>query len=177
MRRGGANFYYPGFFQFRQIIRVRLRAFHMQHQKPFQGTLVVHQVFWVLVFVYLPLITYSAIVSPSEIVKLWIQFYPTDMKAAAALTTKVFRKGQNEPQWIEAQKNSLGDSKFHYLGAKVISESIEGEDAVVVIQANFSSVIGEQIEEEVYHLKMQPEGGWLINAVEIKEDPVLGHDS
>lgn len=129
------------------------------------------------VLFFVPLLAQGAILTPSEVIKLWIQLYPADLKAAAALTTRDFRKGQDETEWIEANKKSLGDSKFHYLGGKVISETIDGEDAVVVFQGHFVSVIGEQIEEEVYYLKKQLDGGWLIDSVEMKEDHVLGHDS
>ena len=56
----------------------------------------------------------------------------------------------------------------------MISETIDGEDAVVVFQGHFVSVIGEQIEEEVYHLKKQLDGGWLIDSVEMERGPCPG---
>ena len=148
----------------------------MNSQQTSRGTLATRCLLGSLVLIFLPLITQGAILSPSEIVNLWIQVFPKDLKAAAALTTKDLRKGKNENQWVEAHQKSVADSKFHYLGGKVISETIDHDAAVVVFQAHFTSVLGEQIGEEVYHLKKQLDGGWLIDAVEMKQDHILGHE-
>ena len=138
------------------------------------GTQSIFHTLGIFVLVFFPFTAHSAMLSPSEIVNLWIQVYPNDLKAAVALTTDNFRKGQSEPQWIETRKKALAGSQLQYLGGNVISETLKGDSAVVVFQAHISSLVGEQILEEVYHLQKQPEGGWIIDAIKVTEEDPSG---
>ena len=108
--------------------------------------------------------------SPAEIVKLWIQVYPKDMKSAAAITTQGFRDGQTSADWIALKGEMLKDLEFHYLGGKIISEKIEGEVSEVHFHAHLHTVVGDQTQEEVYRLRKQADGGWLIESIEVEDE-------
>ena len=108
--------------------------------------------------------------SPAEIVKLWIQVYPKDMKSAAAITTPGFRDGQTSADWIASKEEMLKDLEFHYLGGKIISEKLEGEVSEVHFHAHLHTVVGDQTQEEVYRLRKQADGGWLIESIEVEDE-------
>jgi len=107
---------------------------------------------------------------PSEIVNLWVQVYPNDLQASVALTTDNFRKGQSKQQWIQARKKALAGSRLQYLGGNVISETIKGDSAIVAFQAEVISLVGEEVREEVYFLQKLLDGGWVIDAIQKKEE-------
>ncbi len=140
------------------------------------GTRKIFHTLGIVALALLPVATHSAVLSPSEIVNLWIQVYPNDLKAAVALTTDNFRKGQSAQQWIETRKKDLAGSQLQYLGGNVTSETIKGNSAVVGFHAHISSLAGELILEEEYHLQKQPEGGWIIDEVKTDEEHPFGYD-
>ena len=116
----------------------------------------------------------GGVLTPSEVVQLWIQVYPHDLKTAARLTTAKLRKGQSPEEWIRQTESALKDLGFHYLGGKVTSEEVTGGQAIVIFHAQISTVIGEQIQEEQYHLRKQADGGWLIDGIDVGQEHFLG---
>ena len=108
--------------------------------------------------------------SPAEIVKLWIQVYPKEMKSAAAITTQGFRDGQTSADWIASKEEMLKGLDFHYLGGKIISEKLEGEVSEIHFHAHLATVLGDQTQEEVYRLRKQADGGWLIESIEVADE-------
>ena len=139
------------------------------HRIPFATTLVCQLIFAVVLILQSGTVTAERL-SPAEIVKLWIQVYPKDMKSAAAITTQGFREGQTSADWIASKEEALNDLDFHYLGGKIISEKLEGEVSEIHFHAHLSTVLGDQTQEEVYRLRKQADGGWLIESIEVEDE-------
>ena len=129
---------------------------------------------WKLIFAIALLLPTGTVIaerlSPAEIIKLWIQVYPKDMKSAAAITTQGFRNGQTSADWIASKEEMLKALEFHYLGGKIISEKSEGDVYEVHFHAHLSTVMGDQTQEEVYRLRKQADGGWLIESIEVEDE-------
>ncbi len=122
---------------------------------------------------FLPFMVKGAVLSPTQVVHLWIQLYPHQMKQAAALATSRLRGGLPREEWIQKQETMLKDLQFRYLGGKVVSESVTGDQAVVVFHAKFSTLNGKQIHKEEYRLRKQLDGGWLIDQIEFGPEHFL----
>ena len=141
----------------------------------------INQRCWCILFVGLTLSTPSVpivsgeILSPSQVVQLWIQVYPLQMYQASRFTTVEFRKGLSKEEWVALQEQALKDLQFHYLGGKVVSENVEGDQAVVLFHAEISTILGEHIQEEQYILKKQLDGGWLIDEIMVGQEQLLGN--
>ena len=122
---------------------------------------------------FLPLMVNGAFLSPTEVVRMWIQVYPHQMNHAAALTTPRLRGGLSREEWIQKKESALKRLPFRYLGGKVVSESVTGDQAVVVFHAKFSILNGKQIHKEEYRLRKQLDGGWLIDQIEFGPEHFL----
>ena len=116
----------------------------------------------------------KVILPPSQIVLLWIQFYPHDLVQAATLTTVNMRDGLSPEEWAEGEQHTLTTLQLRYLGGKVDSEVITGNKAVVIFRAHTMTRIGEHTQIERYRLIKQLDGGWLIDEVEVVEAHILG---
>ena len=141
----------------------------IMHRIPSATTIVCQLIFGIVFFLHTGPVTAERL-SPAEIVKLWIQVYPKDMKSAAAITTQGFRNGQTSAEWIASKEEALKDLEFHYLGGKIISEKLEGEVSEIHFHAHLSTVLGDQTQEEVYRLRKQADGGWLIQSIEVEDE-------
>ena len=139
------------------------------HRIPSSTTLVCQFIFAIVMILHAGTVTAERL-SPAEIIKLWIQVYPKDMKSAAAITTSGFRNGQTSADWIASKEEMLKDLEFHYLGGKIISEKPEGDVYEVHFHAHLSTVMGDQTQEEVYRLRKQADGGWLIESIEVEDE-------
>jgi len=122
---------------------------------------------------FLPLMVKGAVLSPAQIVHMWIQVYPHQMNQAAVLTTPRLRGGLSREEWIQKKESVLKRLHFRYLGGKVVSESVTGDQAVVVFHAKFSTLNSKQIYKEEYRLRKQLDGGWLIDQIEFGPDHFL----
>jgi len=123
---------------------------------------------------FLPLMVNGAFLSPTEVVRMWIQVYPHQMNHAAALTTPRLRGGLSREEWIQKKESIMKGIHFRYLGGKMISESVTGDQAVVVFHAKFSTtLLGKQIQKEEYRLRKQLDGGWLIDQIEFGQEHFL----
>ena len=142
---------------------------NIMHRPPSATTLVCQLIFAVVFFLHTGTVIAERL-NPAEIVKLWIQVYPKDMKSAAAITTQEFRNGQTSADWIASKEEMLKDLEFHYLGGKIISEKLEGDVHEVHFHAHLSTVLGDQTQEEVYLLRKQADGGWLIESIEVEDE-------
>jgi len=111
--------------------------------------------------------------TPTQVVQMWIQVYPHHMSQAATLTTLKMRRGLSKDEWIKKRESALKGLQFRYLGGKVISEKVTGNQAVVVFHAIFSALMGKEIQEEQYRLRKQLDGGWLIDHIEIGPEHLL----
>ena len=142
---------------------------NLMHRIPSATTFICQLI--VAIALFLPTGTISAErLGPAEIVKLWIQVYPKDMKSAAAITTQGFRDGLSSADWIASKEEMLKDLEFHYLGGKIISEKLEGEVSEVHFHAHLHTVVGDQTQEEVYRLRKQADGGWLIESIDVEDE-------
>ncbi len=122
---------------------------------------------------FLPLMVKGSVFSPAQVVHLWVQVYPHQMKQAAALTTPSLRGGLSKDEWIQKKESIMKGLHFRYLGGKVVSESVTGHQAVVVFHAKFSTLNGKQIHKEEYRLRKQLDGGWLIDQIEFGPEHFL----
>ncbi len=111
--------------------------------------------------------------SPSQVVQHWIAAYPKDLNTAATLTTARMRDGLSPESWVRTQKAPLANVQLRYLGGQILSEDVSGKEAVVVLQAHISTVIGEQVQRERYTLR-PAEGRCLIDEVNVVAELFLG---
>ena len=127
-----------------------------------------------IILFFLPLMVKGAFLTPTEVVRMWIQVYPHQMNHAAALTSSRFRGGLSREKWIQKKESIMKGLQFRYLGGKMISESVTGDQAVVVFHAKFSTtLLGKQIQKEEYRLRKQLDGGWLIDQIEFGQEHFL----
>jgi hypothetical protein len=109
--------------------------------------------------------------TPSEVVTDWIKVYGVDMDKASELTTLEFREGKAKQVWASEYYKALKSAKYKHLGGKVIEEKIEGDKAVVVLQAEIDTVAGSAKQKEFY-LMRRINGEWLIDDIIVKEEEV-----
>jgi len=105
--------------------------------------------------------------SPREIVELWFQVYPENIRQAAELTTTTFREGASKEQWIATREPYLKNLGLKYIRAKVVHEERVGPEAHVIVHAHILTLMGDQPQDERYILTSNPDGGWLIDQVEV----------
>jgi hypothetical protein len=109
--------------------------------------------------------------TPSEVVMEWIKVYGVDMDKASELTTLNFRDGKTKEIWASEYYKLLKSAKYKHLGGKVIEEKIEGDRAVVVLQAEIDTIAGSAKQKEFY-LMRRINGQWLIDDIIVKEEEV-----
>ena len=111
--------------------------------------------------------------SPSQIVQHWITVYPKDLDAAVTLTTINLRQGWSQKEWVRTKKAPLAVTQLRYLNGEVLSEEITGIQALVMVNAHISTIVGEQIQQERYRL-LRVKGQWLIDDVTVLAERFLG---
>ncbi len=111
--------------------------------------------------------------SPSQVVEQWIAVYPKDLDTAVTLTTINLRRGWSQKEWVRTQKAPLAVTQLKSLGGEILSEEITGIQAVVMVNAHISTIVGEQMQQERYRL-LRVNGQWLIDRVEVIEEHFIG---
>jgi hypothetical protein len=105
--------------------------------------------------------------TPGQVVEQWLQVYPGQIEQAAKLTTVAFREGVSKEEWIASQGPYLRNLRMKYVRAKIAHEEMVGEEAHVVVHAHITTLLGDHPQDELYILLKNPEGGWLIDKVEV----------
>jgi len=111
---------------------------------------------WVILcslLVALPLLLQSPLSSwaleqaqtPSQVVQHWIAVYPKDLNTAATLTTANLRDGWSQKEWVRTKKPLLALIQLQHLNGEVLSEEITGIQALVMVNAHISTIVGEQV--------------------------------
>ncbi len=111
--------------------------------------------------------------SPAQVVQHWITVYPKDLDTAVTLTTPKMRNDLTPESWVRTQKAPLANLQLRYLGGEILSEDVSGKEAVVVLNAHISTVIGQQVQRERYRLR-RIDGQWLIDEVNVVAERFLG---
>ncbi len=111
--------------------------------------------------------------SPSQVVQHWITVYPKDLNTAATLTTANLRDGWSQKEWVRTQKVPLAMTQLQYLNGEILSEEITGIQALVMVNAHISTIVGEQMQRERYRL-LRVNGQWLIDSVKVLTERFLG---
>ena len=111
--------------------------------------------------------------TPSEVVMEWIKVYGVDMYKASELTTLNFRDGKAKQAWAAEYYRLLQSAKYKHLGGEIIEEKIQGDKAVVVLQAKIDTIAGSAKQKEFYLMK-RINGQWLIDDIIVKEEEVEG---
>ncbi len=111
--------------------------------------------------------------SPSQVVQHWITVYPKDLDTAVTLTTINLRQGWSQREWVRTQKAPLAVTQLQYLNGEVLSEEITGIQALVMVNAHISTIVGEQMQRERYRL-LRVKGQWLIDDVTVVAERFLG---
>ncbi len=111
--------------------------------------------------------------SPSQVVQHWIAAYPKDLNTAATLTTARMRDGLSPESWVRTQKAPLANVQLRYLGGEILSEDVSSKEAVVILKAHISTVIGEQVQRERYRVR-RIDGQWLIDEVKVVAERFIG---
>ncbi len=111
--------------------------------------------------------------SPSQIVQQWLTVYPKDLDAAVTLTTINLRQGWSQKEWVRTKKAPLAVTQLRYLDGEVLSEEITGIQALVMVNAHISTIVGEQMQRERYRL-LRVKGQWLIDDVTVVAERFLG---
>ncbi len=103
----------------------------------------------------------------------WIRVYPKDLNTAATLTTANLRDGWSQKEWVRTQKAPLAMAQLQYLNGEVLSEEITGIQALVMVNAHISTIVGEQMQRERYRL-LRVNGQWLIDEMKVVAERFLG---
>ncbi len=111
--------------------------------------------------------------SPSQVVEQWIAVYPKDLDTAATLTTANLRDGWSQKEWVRTKKALLAMTQLRSLGGEILSEEISGIQALVMVNAHISTIVGEQMQQERYRL-LRVKGQWLIDDVTVLAERFLG---
>jgi len=111
--------------------------------------------------------------TPTQVVQQWITVYPKDLNTAATLTTANLRDGWSQKEWVRTQKAPLAMAQLRYLDGEVLSEEITGIQALVMVNAHISTIVGEQMQRERYRL-LRVDGQWLIDDVTVVAERFLG---
>ncbi len=111
--------------------------------------------------------------SPSQVVQHWITVYPKDLDTAVTLTTANLRDGWSQKEWVRTKKAPLAVTQLRYLGGEILSEEITGIQALVMVNAHISTIVGEQMQTERYRL-LRVKGQWLIDDVTVVAERFLG---
>jgi len=105
--------------------------------------------------------------TPRQLVEQWLQVYPGQMEQAAELTTAAFREGVSKEKWIATQGPFLKNLGMKYVRAKIVHEESVGPETHVMVHAHIVTLIGDHPQDELYILVPNPDGGWLIDQVEV----------
>ena len=111
--------------------------------------------------------------SPSQVVQHWLTVYPKDLDSAATLTTANLRDGWSQKEWVRTKKPLLALIQLQHLNGEVLSEEITGIQALVMVNAHISTIVGEQMQRERYRL-LRVRGKWLIDSVTVVAERFLG---
>ena len=105
--------------------------------------------------------------TPRQVVEEWLYVYPGKIEQAAELTTAAFREGASKEEWIATQGPFLKNLGMKYVRAKVVHEEVVGPETHVMVHAHIVTLMGDHPQDELYILLPNPDGGWLINQVEV----------
>ncbi len=111
--------------------------------------------------------------TPTQVVQHWITVYPKDLNTAVTLTTINLRQGWSQKEWVRTKKAPLALTQLRYLNGEVLSEEITGIQAIVMVKAHISTIVGEQMQRERYRL-LRVNGQWLIDDVTVVAERFLG---
>ncbi len=111
--------------------------------------------------------------TPTQVVQQWIAVYPKDLDTAVTLTTINLRQGWSQKDWVRTKKAPLAVTQLRYLDGEILSEEITGIQAIVMVNAHISTIVGEQMQQERYRL-LRVKGKWLIDSVKVLTERVLG---
>ncbi len=111
--------------------------------------------------------------SPSQVVQQWLTVYPKDLDTAVTLTTANLRDGWSQKEWVRTKKPLLAMTQLKFLGGEILSEEITGIQALVMVNAHISTIVGEQVQTERYRL-LRVKGQWLIDDVTVVAERFLG---
>ena len=84
------------------------------------------------------------------------------MDEIADYTTPNFRDNKPKSVWVVDTWRSLDKIKYERLNRPVIDSNVEGNKAVVVLEAKIKAVAGEVAQKEIYYLLKHGER-WLID--------------
>ncbi len=110
---------------------------------------------------------------PPQVVQHWITVYPKDLNTAVTLTTANLRDGWSQKEWVRTKKPLLALIQLQHLNGEVLSEEITGIQAIVMVNAHISTIVGEQMQRERYRL-LRVNGQWLIDDVTVVAERFLG---
>ena len=113
--------------------------------------------------------------SPTQVVQHWLRVYPSDMVRAADLTTKAFRRGRTKEEWIHEHGSLLRNLRLKNLQGTVLSQQVQEDQAQVVVRVRVSTLLGQQDQKELYVLRQDQQGRWLIDEVKEYEENYIGY--
>ncbi|MDR4495723.1 MAG: hypothetical protein AB7P17_01500 [Nitrospirales bacterium] len=105
--------------------------------------------------------------TPRETVEKWLQVYPSNLEQAAEMTTAGFREGASKGEWVAIRGPFLNNLGMKYVRAKVVHEEVVGKEMHVMVHAHIITSMGDHPQDELYILVSNPDGGWLIDQVEV----------
>ncbi len=108
----------------------------------------------------------QALLTPGDVVQLWLTVYPDNLERAANMTTLNFRQGIPRQDWIDGQGPILQGLKMKYGQGRILYEDIQGNEARVILRVPISSWMGSAVKDELYSLVKGEEGLWFIDRVD-----------
>ena len=99
------------------------------------------------------------------------------MDEAAAITTMNFRGGVPGSVWVAEVWPKLKIFEYKKLKTKILSIKIDGDKAIVIVQAKISTAGGDAVQKEIFSL-VRFQDKWLVDDLRVMEEDVkaIGRD-
>jgi len=110
--------------------------------------------------------------SPVEVVKIFIAGYGTPrMDEAADVTTAKFRDDRPKSVWTVETWEKLKAIKYAHTHSKVIGSKVKDRKAVVLVDAEITTVAGDTKQKEIYTL-LKEGASWLIDTLVVTDEKI-----
>ena len=108
----------------------------------------------------------------SKTVLLFAETYGTGrMDEAAFITTMNFRDGLPASVWVAKTWPILKAYEYEKINTEILSTEIEGDKAIVIVQAKINTAGGNAVQKEIYYL-IRFQGKWLVDDLQVMEEDV-----
>ena len=106
--------------------------------------------------------------SPLQAVLSYLRFFPFQPARVLPLVTESFRGGRSPAEWVEQTSRLLASQDYTYLGWQVQHVEATDTQATIEVQTRVRVNQEEQQRQEVFALRRNASGDWLIDTWRIE---------